>query len=109
MDKEKGAVEEVTTSGSSNIVAQDQGNNKQKQVQGEDVAADKVPFHKLFSFADATDRALMLIGSVGAIGNGVCMPLMAILFGEVIDAFGENQNTRHVIHVISQVLQPTAE
>ncbi|KAJ8435231.1 hypothetical protein Cgig2_028417 [Carnegiea gigantea] len=103
MDKDKRAAEEATTSGSGDIAAQDQGNKEQKQGQGEDVAANKVPFYKLFSFADATDRALMIVGSVGAIGNGVCMPLMAILFGDVIDAFGQNQNTRHVIHVISQV------
>ncbi|XP_074268046.1 ABC transporter B family member 21-like [Silene latifolia] len=66
-------------------------------------AAKKVPFYKLFAFADSTDKALMIIGSIGAAGNGVSMPMLAILFGELIDAFGHNQNTKHVVHAVSQV------
>ncbi|XP_074315974.1 ABC transporter B family member 11-like [Silene latifolia] len=69
----------------------------------DDTAVNKVPFYKLFSFADSTDKALMIIGSLGALANGVAMPLMAIIVGDVVDAFGMNQNTNHVIHVVSQV------
>ncbi|KAL9235183.1 hypothetical protein vseg_009970 [Gypsophila vaccaria] len=69
----------------------------------ESESAKKVPFYKLFSFADSTDKVLMVIGSIGAAGNGVSMPLLAILLGDLIDAFGQNQNTKHVIHVVSQV------
>nr|ASM90198.1 multidrug resistance 16 [Sesuvium portulacastrum] len=66
-------------------------------------SAKKVPFYKLFSFADSTDKALMIIGSLGGVANGMAFPLMAILFGEIVDAFGQNQNTKEVIHVISKV------
>ncbi|XP_021769699.1 ABC transporter B family member 11-like [Chenopodium quinoa] len=63
----------------------------------------RVPFYKLFSFADSIDKALMIIGSIGVVANGVCMPLMAIIIGEFVDSFGENQNTKKIIHVISEV------
>ncbi|PHT28125.1 ABC transporter B family member 11 [Capsicum baccatum] len=53
-------------------------------------AADKVPYYKLFSFADPIDYALMAIGMITAVGSGVCLPLMGVLFGEMIDSFGKN-------------------
>lgn len=97
MGKENG-VEEATTS---NSLAAEQ--NQHMENQQNNVTPGRVPFYKLFSFADSTDKALMIIGSIGAVGNGVCMPLMAIIFGELVDSFGENQNTKHIIHVVSQV------
>ncbi|WJZ90588.1 hypothetical protein VitviT2T_009721 [Vitis vinifera] len=62
-----------------------------------------VPFHKLFSFADSTDMLLMITGTIGAAGNGICMPLMAILFGDLIDSFGQNQNNKDVVDIVSKV------
>ncbi|XP_071713905.1 ABC transporter B family member 21-like isoform X2 [Rutidosis leptorrhynchoides] len=62
-----------------------------------------VPFYKLFAFADSTDYMLMLLGTIGAIGNGICMPLMTVLFGDVINSFGENQNSHHLVAVVSKV------
>ncbi|XP_042053539.1 ABC transporter B family member 21-like isoform X1 [Salvia splendens] len=61
-----------------------------------------VPFHRLFAFADPVDQVLMVVGSVGAVGNGLCMPLMTILFGDLIDSFGQNQNN-DVVSVVSKV------
>ncbi|KAL1550313.1 ABC transporter B member 11 [Salvia divinorum] len=61
-----------------------------------------VPFHRLFAFADPVDQVLMVVGSVGAVGNGLCMPLMTILFGDLIDSFGQNQ-TDDVVSVVSKV------
>ena len=49
-----------------------------------------VPYFKLFTFADTFDRILMLLGTLGAIGAGLTFPFMTILFGQVIDAFGQN-------------------
>ncbi|XP_071715337.1 ABC transporter B family member 21-like [Rutidosis leptorrhynchoides] len=46
---------------------------------------------------------LMLLGTIGGIGNGICMPLMTILFGNLIDYFGENQNSHHLVAVVSKV------
>ncbi|KAL9676877.1 hypothetical protein QQ045_005098 [Rhodiola kirilowii] len=62
-----------------------------------------VPFYKLFSFADSTDWLLMAFGTFGAAGNGICMPLMTVIFGEVIDSFGGTANTEDVVNKIAKV------
>ncbi|XP_050375437.1 ABC transporter B family member 4-like [Argentina anserina] len=62
-----------------------------------------VPFFKLFSFADSMDYLLMSAGTIGAIGNGMCQPLMTVIMGEVINAFGESGNTNEVIDTVSKV------
>ncbi|XP_021745208.1 ABC transporter B family member 11-like [Chenopodium quinoa] len=78
--------------------------NENESKKGENnETSNKVPFYKLFAFADSTDKVLMTVGSIGAIANGVAMPLMAILVGDLVDAFGQNQNTKDVIHVVSKV------
>ncbi|PON51595.1 ABC transporter [Parasponia andersonii] len=64
---------------------------------------EKIPFHKLFSFADSTDILLMIAGTVGAIGNGLGLPLMTVLFGQMINSFGNNQNNKDVVDVVSKV------
>lgn len=97
MDKDKG-VEEATTSNSSAVEQ-----NKKETEKQEKTDVKRVPFYKLFSFADSTDKTLMIIGSIAAIGNGVCMPLMTVIFGDLVDAFGENQNPKEIVHVVSQV------
>ncbi|KAI3759990.1 hypothetical protein L1987_50378 [Smallanthus sonchifolius] len=74
-----------------------QGKEKEKEV------INSVPFYKLFAFADVTDYVLMIAGTIGAIGNGVCMPLMTILFGDLLNSFGENQNNDDVVRVVSKV------
>jgi ATP-binding cassette subfamily B (MDR/TAP) protein 1 len=48
----------------------------------------KAPFHSMFKYADRTDVLLMLVGMVGALGNGMSMVIMTIIFGQMIDAFG---------------------
>lgn len=62
-----------------------------------------VPFYKLFSFADSTDYVLMILGTIGALGNGLSMPLMTILFGELVDSFGRASNTKDVVDAVSKV------
>ncbi|XP_045813308.1 ABC transporter B family member 21-like isoform X1 [Trifolium pratense] len=63
-----------------------------------------VPFYKLFSFADSWDYSLMIVGTTSAVGNGVSMPLMAIIIGDTLDAFGANvNNTKQVVHQVSKV------
>jgi hypothetical protein len=63
-----------------------------------------VPFYKLFSFADSLDHVLMFVGTIGAIGNGLATPLMNVVFGNLIDAFGRATNPREVVHDVSKVL-----
>ncbi|OIW13445.1 hypothetical protein TanjilG_05335 [Lupinus angustifolius] len=74
------------------------GNSKGKE------KTETVSYYRLFSFADSTDIVLMIVGSIGAIGNGIGMPIMAILFGQVINSFGTNQSTRsNVVSDVSKI------
>jgi len=46
----------------------------------------------------------MIVGTIGAVGSGLGMPLMTILFGELINTFGSNQNNNNdIVHAISKV------
>ncbi|CAN1762584.1 ABC transporter B family member 11 [Linum perenne] len=58
----------------------------------------------MFSFADMRDIVLMIVGTLGAIGNGLSMPLLAMIFGNLTDAFGQNQSNSDVVHSVSQVI-----
>lgn len=62
-----------------------------------------VPFLKLFSFADSTDILLMILGTIGAVGNGASLPIMSILFGDLVNSFGQNQNNKHVVDLVTKV------
>ncbi|XP_022937696.1 ABC transporter B family member 21-like isoform X1 [Cucurbita moschata] len=69
----------------------------------EDTKTKSVPFFKLFSFAESTDVLLMIVGSIGAIGNGLSLPLMTILFGELTNSFGINQRNTDIVKAVSKV------
>jgi len=77
---------------------QDSKKNKVK-----DQSNKTVPFYKLFSFADSWDYLLMFVGTIGAVANGVSMPLLTIIIGDAIDAFGGNVNTNQIVHLVSKV------
>ncbi|KAF7837631.1 ABC transporter B family member 11-like [Senna tora] len=77
---------------------QDSKKSKQK-----DETSNTVPFYKLFSFADSLDHLLMFVGTVGAVGNGTAMPLMTVIFGDMINAFGSSTDTKEVVHLVSKV------
>ncbi|PKU78762.1 ABC transporter B family member 11 [Dendrobium catenatum] len=62
-----------------------------------------VPFYKLFSFADHIDVFLMILGSVGALANGAALPLMTVLFGNLIQSFGGAKDIHDVVHRVSKV------
>lgn len=59
----------------------------------------KVSFFKLFSFADKTDVVLMTIGTIAAMGNGLTQPLMTLIFGQLINAFGTTDQDHMVREV----------
>lgn len=83
-----------------------QQDSKKNKVKGE--SNKTVPFYKLFSFADSWDCLLMVVGAISAVGNGISMPLMTILIGDAIDAFGGNvDNKQAVVHQVSKVM-PTS-
>ncbi|XWS46383.1 hypothetical protein CRYUN_Cryun14cG0061100 [Craigia yunnanensis] len=79
------------------------GESQNSETHKGDEKTNTVPFFKLFAFADPTDILLKIAGTIGAIVNGVSMPLMTILFGELTDSFGENQNNNEVVDVVSEV------
>ncbi|CAL4910449.1 unnamed protein product [Urochloa decumbens] len=62
-----------------------------------------VPFYRLFAFADGADAALMSAGAVGAVANGAALPLMTVLFGRLIHAFGGAATSRDVVARVSGV------
>ncbi|KAJ4976405.1 hypothetical protein NE237_001511 [Protea cynaroides] len=62
----------------------------------------KVPFYKLFSFADHVDIGLMIVGTISSIGSGLAMPLMTLIFGQIIDAFGSSSNSPQVVHSVAK-------
>ncbi|KAF3332632.1 ABC transporter B family member 9-like isoform X2 [Carex littledalei] len=63
---------------------------------------ERVPFYKLFAFSDGYDKVLMFVGFVSAIANGLAMPLMTLIFGELIDAFGGTIKD-DVVHEVSKI------
>ncbi|KAL1189260.1 ABC transporter B family member 4 [Cardamine amara subsp. amara] len=62
-----------------------------------------VSFYKLFAFADSFDFLLMILGTLGSIGNGLGFPIMTLLFGDLVDAFGQNQTQTDVSDKVSKV------
>ncbi|KAL6614679.1 hypothetical protein ACP70R_036949 [Stipagrostis hirtigluma subsp. patula] len=71
----------------------------------EEAAADakKVPLLGLFRYADRLDVLLMVVGTVGAVANGVSEPLVTILFGNVIDSFGDS-TTETILRSVRKVV-----
>ncbi|XP_016647145.1 PREDICTED: ABC transporter B family member 4-like [Prunus mume] len=84
-------------------VVEDSQNNPQDTTKSKEDGTKTVPYYKLFSFADSLDYLLMSIGTISAIGNGVCMPLMTIIFGDVINSFGGSGNNKDVVDAVSKV------
>ncbi|KAF8018914.1 hypothetical protein BT93_H3722 [Corymbia citriodora subsp. variegata] len=62
----------------------------------------KVPFYKLFVFADRLDVLHMVVGTAAAMANGLSQPLMTIIFGEIIQSFG-SANGDHIVKEVSKV------
>lgn len=100
LDQNATVIDEPSTSGSHDLK---EGLPKAEEKQ----ETNTVPLYKLFYFADSTDKVLMIIGSIGAIGNGLCMPLMTLLFGDLVDSFGQNQS-KGVLAVVSKVNEALA-
>ncbi|KDP28336.1 hypothetical protein JCGZ_14107 [Jatropha curcas] len=58
------------------------GNSQDTERSKEDEKTNLVPFRQLFSFADYTDIMSMVIGTIGAVGNGfLFVPIRALRYG----------------------------
>nr|GME07041.1 ABC transporter B family member 9-like [Ipomoea batatas] len=78
---------------------EEQKEEKSKKKKNEE---QKVPFYKLFTFADQLDMCLMIGGTLGAIGNGLAQPMMTVIFGQLINSFGTTDPS-HAVHEVSKI------
>ncbi|KAK7412535.1 hypothetical protein VNO78_03999 [Psophocarpus tetragonolobus] len=62
----------------------------------------KVPFYRLFTFADNFDMTFMIIGFISAMANGMAQPLMTVIFGKLINAFGSSDPS-HIVREVGKV------
>ena len=58
-----------------------------KDAEKQETKLPPVPFLTTFYFAKGYDKLFMFLGSVGSVGQGIAMPLMTVVFGEIIDVF----------------------
>ncbi|CAM0908393.1 unnamed protein product [Alopecurus aequalis] len=63
----------------------------------------RVSFTGLFQYADGKDLLLMLVGTAGALGNGVAQPFMLVILGDLIDAFG-GATSGNVLHRVNKAV-----
>lgn len=86
MEKKK---DDSTTSSSVSSIPEltDGKKKKKKKEKGEQPEFPPVPFFDLFRFASKSDWFLGFLASLGAIGTGICFPIMLILFGDITNAF----------------------
>ncbi|CAO2203670.1 unnamed protein product [Urochloa humidicola] len=80
------------------------GGRDRRPAAADKVAVGTVPLHRLFAFADRADTALMALGTVAAVANGMARPLMTFILGDVIDAFGSTDSSSNVVHRVSKVI-----
>lgn len=78
------------------------GNEYDKKKKDKKADDQKVPFYKLFSFADRLDIVLVTVGAISAIANGMTQPLMTLIFGQLINSFGATDPS-HVVKEVSKV------
>lgn len=86
-----------------NSPEEQQNKRESRKDKEQDQSTLTVPLYKLFAFADSTDYILMLLGSLGAAGNGISLPLMTVLFGNLIQSFGGTSNGHDALHQVSKV------
>ncbi|RYR39590.1 hypothetical protein Ahy_A09g045145 isoform D [Arachis hypogaea] len=101
--KEKSKSDDEATASENQGETKTVNGEKEDQKGKKNEKQETVPFHKLFYFADSTDILLMVAGTIGAIGNGMGLPLMTLLFGQMINSFGANQQNSNVVDEVSKV------
>lgn len=55
-------------------------------------AGPAVAFSELFQYADRFDKFLIVTGTVGAVTNGLSLPVLLILQAKLINSFGTLQD-----------------
>ncbi|KAL3673891.1 hypothetical protein V7S43_001578 [Phytophthora oleae] len=59
---------------------------------------------ELFSYADATDKLLMAIGTLGAFAAGVTQPIQIVLLGDILNSFNPTSPTTKLTERINDVV-----
>ncbi|KAL6839861.1 hypothetical protein ACP4OV_029671 [Aristida adscensionis] len=80
----------------------DQNGEKEAAASAAADPAKKVPLLGLFRYADRLDVLLMVVGTVGAVASGASEPLMTLLFGNVINSFGDSA-AETVLHSVRKL------
>ncbi|KAM3821027.1 ATP-binding cassette sub-family B member 5 [Vipera latastei] len=69
------------------------GHFKKKKIKNNETSKKKekqmVGFFELFSFADALDIILMIVGSIAAVATGSGQPIIIVIFGQMTNSFVE--------------------
>ncbi|KAL3833186.1 hypothetical protein ACJIZ3_007922 [Penstemon smallii] len=50
-----------------------------------------ISFESIFMHSDGWDICLMIFGSFGAFGDGICMPIMLLVTSKIMNSFGNSQ------------------
>lgn len=82
------------------ISSHDDAEDLGKKGGGDNHNTKSVPFLKLFSFADSADIFLMIVGTIGAVGNGLSLPLSTILFGQLINALHDDKDVVRLTSIV---------
>lgn len=85
------------------LEAEKQPSSSSKKGGNKDEEAKTIPYYKLFSFVDSLDVMLMIIGTIGAIGNGISLPVMTLLFGNIVNSFGDNPEHGEMLAAVVKV------
>ena len=91
--------------GDPNGIGRDGGEKKDATAAA--ATAKKVSLLGMFRYADRLDVLLMVVGAVGAVANGVAEPLMTVIFGNVIDSFGDS-TAQSIIRSVRKVGAPSS-
>ena len=61
-------------------------------------------FQLYYTCADTTDKLMMFIGTIGSLGSGISMPLFALLFGNALGAFGDQNSAITIKNAIGNMV-----
>ncbi|XP_056142526.1 ATP-binding cassette, sub-family B (MDR/TAP), member 4 [Lampris incognitus] len=99
MDKTEEVVMTKAKSEQNGEISEDQDKKKGKKKKEKEPKQAMVGPIALFRFADGYDIGLILLGTVMAVANGVVLPLMCIVFGDMTDSFVDDSKlSKNISH-----------
>eukprot|EP00257_Ricinus_communis_P014882 XP_015572665.2 ABC transporter B family member 14 [Ricinus communis] len=86
-----------SSNNNNNISNNDEVGEEEKEKEKMKMVNEVLPFHKLLSYADGVDWALMALGTLGSVVHGLAQPIGYLLLGKALDAFGNNIADTHAM------------